>query len=109
MLDVVRANKKSILSWVIIFGIAIVFAINFGPGSLSKGGAGCGAPASYAARVNGKTIPAGELERQYSSLVRFYQQQAGEGFSRELADQLGLPQQAMTALVDRELALQDAR
>lgn len=109
MLDVVRANKKSILSWVIIFGIAIVFAINFGPGSLSKGGAGCGAPASYAARVNGKTIPAGELERQYSSLVRFYQQQAGEGFTRELADQLGLPQQAMTALVERELALQDAR
>jgi peptidyl-prolyl cis-trans isomerase D len=109
MLDVVRANKKSILSWVIIFGIAIVFAINFGPGSLSKGGAGCGAPAAYAARVNGKTIPAGELERQYSSLVRFYQQQAGEGFTRELAAQLGLPRQAMTALVERELALQDAR
>ena len=109
MLDVVRANKKSILSWVIIFGIVVVFAINFGPGSLSKGGAGCGAPPAYAARVNGKTIPAAELERQYENLVRFYQQQAGGGFTRELAAQLGLPQQAMNSLVERELAIQDAR
>ncbi len=109
MLDVVRANKKSILSWVIIAGIVVVFAINFGPGSLSKGGAGCGAPPAYAARVNGKTIPAAELERQYENLVRFYQQQAGEGFTRELAAQLGLPKQAMNALVERELAIQDAR
>ncbi len=109
MLDVVRANKKSILSWVIIFGIVVVFAINFGPGSLSKGGAGCGAPPPYAARVNGKVIPAAELERQYENLVRFYQQQAGDGFTRELAAQLGLPQQAMSALVERELAIQDAR
>lgn len=109
MLDVVRANKKSILSWVIIFGIVVVFAINFGPGSLSKGGAGCGAPPPYAARVNGKTIPAAELERQYENLVRFYQQQAGGGFTRELAVQLGLPQQAMSSLVERELAIQDAR
>jgi peptidyl-prolyl cis-trans isomerase D len=108
MLDVVRANKKSILSWVIIAGIVVVFAINFGPGSLSKGSAGCGASPPYAARVNGKTIPAAELERQYENLVRFYQQQAGEGFTRELAAQLGLPQQAMSALVERELAIQDA-
>lgn len=109
MLDVVRANKKSILSWVIIAGIAIVFAINFGPGSLSKGGTGCGAPPTYAARVNGKTISAADFERQYSNLLRFYQQQAGDGFTRELAAQLGLSQQALGFLVDRELAIQEAR
>lgn len=109
MLDIVRANKKSILSWVIVTGIVVVFAINFGPGSLSKGGAGCGGAPAYAARVNGKTISAAEFERQYENLLRFYQQQAGEGFTRELAAQLGLGRQALGALVERELAVQEAR
>lgn len=109
MLDIVRANKKGIFSWLIVLGIVVVFAINFGPGSLSKGGAGCGGAPAYAARVNGRTISAADFERQYENLLRFYQQQAGEGFTRELAAQLGLGRQALGVLEDRELALQEAR
>ncbi|ACG72585.1 PpiC-type peptidyl-prolyl cis-trans isomerase [Anaeromyxobacter sp. K] len=109
MLDIVRANKKGIFSWLIVLGIVVVFAINFGPGSLSKGGAGCGGAPAYAARVNGKSISAADFERQYENLLRFYQQQAGEGFTRELAAQLGLGRQALGVLEDRELALQEAR
>jgi peptidyl-prolyl cis-trans isomerase D len=109
MLDIVRANTKSIFTWLIVLGIVFIFAVNFGPGSLSKGQSGCGAAPPYAARVNGEVIPAGEWERQYDQLLRFYQQQAGDQFTRELAAQLQLPQQALGFLVDRELVVQEAR
>lgn len=108
MLDVLRSNAKSVFTWVIVGGIAVVFAINFGPGSLSKGGFR-GAPPPYAAKVNGKAIPATEWARQYQQLYGMYRQQAGEAFTRELADQLGLPRQAMEMIVDRELVVQEAR
>ncbi len=110
MLDILRANTKSTFTWLIVLGIVVVFAINFGPGSLSKGGGGfSGGQAAYAARVNGKSIPASEWERQYRQLYQLFQQQAGDAFTRELADQLGLPSQAMDQIVDRELVVQEAR
>ena len=108
MLDVLRSNAKSAFTWIIVGGIVVVFAINFGPGSLSKGSFG-GDTSLYAAKVNGKTIPASEWERQYRQLYNLFRQQAGDAFSRELADQLGLPRQAMEQIVDRELVVQEAR
>lgn len=111
MLDILRANTKSTFTWLIVIGIVVVFAINFGPGSLSNtGGGGCsGGTAAYAARVNDKTIPASEWERQYRQLFQLFQQQAGDQFTRELAEQLGLASQAMDQIVDRELVVQEAR
>ncbi len=108
MLDVLRSNAKSVFTWVIVGGIVVVFAINFGPGSLSKGGFRA-TSTPYAAKVNGKTIPATEWARQYQQLYGMYRQQAGDAFTRELADQLGLPQRAMEMVVDRELVVQEAR
>ncbi len=108
MLDVLRSNAKSTFTWLIVIGIVVVFAINFGPGSLSKGGCGGAAP-PYAARVNGQVIPASDWERQYTQLYQLFRQQAGDGFTRELAVQLGLPAQAMEQIVDRELVVQDAK
>src|SRR5512146_3142494 len=108
MLDIVRANTKSVFTWVIVIGIVVGFAVNFGPGSLSKGGC-TGGSVPYAARVNGTTIPASEWERQYRQLYQVVRQQAGEAFTRELADQLGLPSQAMEQVVERELVIQEAR
>lgn len=108
MLDVLRSNAKSVFTWVIVLGIVVVFAVNFGPGSLSKGGFR-GDSTPYAARVNGKTIPATEWARRYQQLYGMYRQQAGESFTRELADQLGLPQQAMDIVVEHELVVQEAK
>jgi peptidyl-prolyl cis-trans isomerase D len=108
MLDSLRASKGGLLTWIFLGAIIVVFIISFGPGSLAKGGGGCGAPPAFAARVNGKTIPAGDFDRHYDQLLRFYQQQAGEAFTRELAAQLGLGQQALSSLVDRELTVQEA-
>ncbi len=108
MLDVLRSNAKSAFTWLIVIGIVVVFAVNFGPGSLSKGGCGAAAP-PYAARVNGRTLPASEWERQYGQLYQLFRRQAGDAFTRELADQLGLPAQAMEQIVDRELVVQEAK
>src|SRR5512138_2534819 len=110
MLDILRANTKSTFTWLIVIGIVVVFAINFGPGSLSKGGGGCaGGNAPYAAKVNGKSIPAAEWDRQYRQLYGLFRQQAGDAFTRELAEQLQLPSQAMEQIVDRELVVQEAK
>jgi len=108
MLEGLRANKGGIITWIFLGAIIVVFAISFGPGSLSKGGCQ-GAGASYAAKVNGKTIPALEWERQYGQLYQLYQSQMGGGFTRELADQLGVAEQALSQLVDRELVIQEAK
>ena len=108
MLDVLRSNAKSFFTWLIVGGIVVVFAINFGPGSLSKTHF-TGAADPNAAKVNGKAIPASEWERQYRQLYGLYRQQAGETFTRELADQLGLPKQALEMIVDRELVVQEAK
>src|SRR5512138_2424704 len=110
MLDILRANTKSTFTWLIVIGIVVVFAINFGPGSLSKGGGGCaGGNAPYAAKVNGKSIPASEWDRQYRQLYALFRQQAGDAFTRDLADQLGLPAQAMDQIVEHELVVQEAK
>ncbi len=108
MLDVLRANAKSTFTWFIVIGIVVVFAINFGPGSLSKGG--CRAASQpFAAKVNGKAIAVNDWERQYRQLYQLFRQQAGDAFTRELADQLQLPQQALEQVIDRELVVQEAK
>ncbi len=108
MLDIVRANTKSLFTWLIVVGIVVVFAVNFGPGSLSRGGCG-GEALPYAAKVNGQVIPASEWERQYRQLYQIFRQQAGDAFTRDLADRLGLPAQAMEQIVDRQLVVQEAK
>jgi peptidyl-prolyl cis-trans isomerase D len=109
MLDVLRSNAKSALTWIIVVGIVVVFAINFGPGSLSKQTRIAGPGSMYAAKVNGAAIPATEWVRQYRELEALLRQQVGDAYTRDLADQLGLGEQAMEMVVDRALVVDDAR
>lgn len=109
MLDVLRANAKSTFTWVIVVGIVVVFAINFGPGSLANRPSSVPSEQTYAARVNGAVVPVAEWERQYGQLVSLFRAQAGSAFTRELAEQLGLGRQALEQVVDRELVIQEAR
>jgi peptidyl-prolyl cis-trans isomerase D len=111
MLDSLRANKRGILTWIIVGGIGFIFAVNFGPGSLSRGdGAGCsGGQAVYAAKVNGKTIQPNEYERAYQQYFNLLAGQLGGSLPRELAGQLGLEQRALDFVIDRELVVQEAR
>lgn len=107
MLDVLRANKNSVLTWVILVAIAVVFVVSFGPGTRGFTDRNVQA-ASYAAKVDGRTITAAEYEQHYAQLFRLYQQRAGQAFTPELAEQLGLRSMAMNQLVERELVLEDA-
>jgi peptidyl-prolyl cis-trans isomerase D len=105
MLDNLRQNKGGFITWTFLGAIIVVFVVSFGPGSYDKG---CAPPApTWAARVNGVTLPASEFEREYENLLRFYQQ-FGQAPTRELAAQLGLPGQALDRLIDRELMVQEA-
>jgi peptidyl-prolyl cis-trans isomerase D len=107
MLDTMRANRRNILT-ALLFGIIIfVFVVSFGPGSQGCQGAQPGGSAEVAS-VNGESIGAEDFEQQYAQLYRMYQQQAGEGFTQELADQMGLRESALEQLVIRELILQEA-
>jgi peptidyl-prolyl cis-trans isomerase D len=109
MLDKLRANKGGLVTWIFLVAIIAVFVLYFGPGSFAKSGGGCGGPpASYAARVNGQVVPAAELERTYSQLLRMYQQQMGQALSREMADQLGLRNVALEQVIGRVLVTQEA-
>lgn len=107
MLDVLRANKNSVLTWVILVAIAVVFVVSFGPGTRGFTDRNVQV-ASFAAKVNGETITAADFEQHYAQMFRLNQQRAGQAFTRELADQLGLRSVAMNQLVERELILEEA-
>src|SRR5512133_2319968 len=109
MLDVLRSTAKSTFTWIIVVGIIVVFAVNFGPGSLSRSRSTQPGEQTYAAKVNGTVISVGEWERQYGQLYSLVRAQMGDTFNRELADQLGLGRQAMDQVVDRQLVIQEAK
>ncbi len=107
MLDILRANTRSVLTYVLFGIIIVVFVVSFGPGSRGCTGEGARGP-SYAAKVNGQTVTAAEFEHTYSQLFRMYQARLGQSFTRELAAQMGLRAQTMNQLVDRELIVSEA-
>lgn len=106
MLDILRQNAKSVLTYVLFGIIILVFIISFGPGSR-----GCTdvrvTQATWAAQVNGEQLSGSDFEQAYANLFRAYQARAGQGFTRELAEQLGLRRVAMDQLVERELLVQE--
>jgi peptidyl-prolyl cis-trans isomerase D len=106
MLDVLRASKGGIITWIFLAAIIVVFVISFGPGSLAKGNHGCGGAPIYAAKVNGKTVPAVVYQRQIDQVSSYYRAQYGDDFVRMMAPQLA--EQAMSSVVSRALLVQEA-
>jgi peptidyl-prolyl cis-trans isomerase D len=107
MLDNLRANKGGIITYLFLGAIIVVFVVSFGPGSIDKGCKAADAE-TWAATVNGEKIPVTDYQRQYEGMLRRFQQQSGQAFTRELADQLGLPTMALNQVVDQALVLQEA-
>src|SRR5512133_2348230 len=106
MLHTLRANSRSVLTYV-LFGIMIVvFVVSFGPGSKGCSAEG-GRTESWAAKVNGEAISPSEFDQQYVQRARLYQQQLGGDPSGVL--QVRLRQMAMEQLVQRELLEQEGR
>lgn len=106
MLKVLRDNIKY-LSWVLwaVIAVFVLFVfVDFG--TVVPGGMGGGREA--AATVGDKTVTFDEYRRSYENLEQQYRQAFGEQFSRELADQLGLPQRALETVVNRKVLLVEA-
>ncbi len=100
-------DYRKLLSLIFIAGIALVFTLQFGPGSN-----GCAAPlgrieASSAAVVNGQEIPVQEFAQTWARQMNFLRAQ-GQPITEELARQFGLPKQVLDQMVDAELLAQEA-
>jgi len=106
MLDILRQNAKSTLTYALFGIIIVVFVVSFGPGSKGCGDARV-SQASWAAQVNGADVSGADFEQYYANVFRSYQSRAGQGFTRELAEQLGLRKVTMDQVVERELLIQE--
>ncbi|BDG01760.1 peptidylprolyl isomerase [Anaeromyxobacter oryzae] len=106
MLDSLRATKGGLLTWIFLGAIIVVFVISFGPGSFSKGGAGCGGTPAYAARVNGAVIPARDFEEQAERLAQFFAQ-FGQDVTGPAA--VEIRKRAMDNVIERALVVQEAK
>ena len=99
---------RKLVSLLFIAGIALVFTLQFGPGSN-----GCAAPltrieSSSAAVVNGKEITTQEFAESYARYMNMMRSQ-GQPIPDALARQFGLPKQVLNQLVDTELLAQAAK
>jgi peptidyl-prolyl cis-trans isomerase D len=106
MLDSLRASKGGLITWIFLGAIIVVFVISFGPGSFSKGGAGCGGTPAYAARVNGVVVPVRDFEEQANRLSQFFAQ-FGQDVTGPAA--VEIRKRALDAVIERALVIQEAQ
>jgi peptidyl-prolyl cis-trans isomerase D len=105
MLNVFRENIKRLapILWVVIaVFVLLVFADYSGQGT------DMASPSSAAATVDGEPITYGEFERQYRNLEERFRQVYGEAYTPELAQQMGVPMQAMNSLISQKIVLAEA-
>src|SRR5437660_7227214 len=105
MLDVMRSNAKSTLIAVIFGAIIITFVFSFGRGS---SGFRTRTPETWAARVNGDLVTAGDFTQAYSNRVRQMAQMRGGKYTTDNARQDNLKKETLKSLVDQELIAQQA-
>lgn len=104
MLNVLRDNVRRLapLLWLVIAAFVILMFWEVGntqPGSAS---------AQTAATVAGEDITFGEFETTYRNLEARFRSVYGESYTPELAEQLGLPMQAIQSLVQQKLIAREA-
>jgi peptidyl-prolyl cis-trans isomerase D len=106
MLDLIRKKQKSLLLKVIFWTIIATFAFTgymaFGDGESRRGPTG-----GVAATVNKTQIGFDEYQMAYSNLYSLYQNIYREQFTPALEKELRLRQQALDALIEQTLLLQE--
>lgn len=108
MLDKFRENARSTLIQVAIGAVAVVFVFSFGPGSKGCDGTVAGAGATWAAEVNGETVPASAFSRLYTNQVSTKRMMRGGTYTNEDARRDDLRTDVMKDVVDAELIAQAA-
>lgn len=99
-------NLRKIFSLVFIVGIAVVFTLNFGPGSFSKSSGPQAVTVNSVAVVNGKEIPLRDFLRSYNIQINNLRNR-GTPIPESVARQYVAPQ-VVQNLVDVELVAQAA-
>ncbi|SRR5260221_2106031 len=105
MLDVMRSNAKSSLIALIFGAIIVTFVFSFGRGST---GFRTRTPETWAAKINGELVTAGDFTQAYSSRFRQMSQMRGGQYTTDNAKQDNLKSETLKALVDQELIAQQA-
>lgn len=100
-------EPRKVVVTLIILAIAVVFVLEFGPGSSGFGRARRGGPITHsaAAVVNGKEIPVLDFRRAYARQIEYLRQQ-GSPVTEAVARQFGLPSRVLEQLVNTELLAQ---
>ncbi len=103
-------DAKRFISYLFIAAIAVLFALQWGPGSVGCGkgggrGGGVTLEQESAATVNGKEVPLKSFSRVYVGQLQRYKSQ---GLTAQLAKQLGLHTQILNQLIDNEVVAQAA-
>ena len=106
MLSIIREHADSwmikAILWLIIFAFIGTIFYSWGMGGSSNSGGG------VIASVNGKKILQNEYERTFNNIVDFYRQQFRNQFSNDLIKQLDLKNQALEALIQKNILLLEA-
>ena len=105
MLDVMRSNAKSSLIALIFGAIIVTFIFSFGRGST---GYRTRTPETWAAKVNGDLVTAGNFTQAYSNRFRQMAQMRGGKYTTDNARQDNLKSETLKGLVDQELVAQQA-
>lgn len=105
MITLMRRNRR-VLQVGLLVVIAVFVATSVYVGSMSGGAKGRG---DMVATVNDEPIPVERYQRRYQAYLDAYSRVYREKFSPALAEQLGLPQQAVNDLVQEAVVVQRAR
>lgn len=105
MLKVFRDNLRylSWVLWLVILVFVLFVFVDFG--ATVPGGS---VPTDAAATVGGHKVTYADYERAYRQAESFYQNIYGEQFNREMARQMGLPQQVLEGLVADRILMAEA-
>src|SRR5688500_3915373 len=107
MLKVMRDSFQQ-LKWILVFIVAIFILFIFIDWGV--GGANPGSDSdSFAARVNGETIPIDEFQRALYFTEKRYEMMYGQPITQEMREAMGLSRQVLNSLIEEKLMLQQAR
>ena len=105
MISVMRRYSKALrvglLAVIAAFVLTSVYVGSMSGGARNRGDA--------VATVNGEAIPVERYQRRYQAYLDAYSRVYRDRFSPTLAEQLGLPQQAVNDLVQEAVVVQRAR
>lgn len=99
-------DARKFFTYLFIFGLAVLFALEWGPGARGCSTGNTEAKEDVAASVNGKDIPLKDFVRTYAWQMNQFRMQGG--LPPGMARQLGLHTQVLEQLVTTELLAQAA-